>query len=59
MPSLVGEAAVVSGVQKGLPEYRPVAEDGEKVQIREELMGRHADFLGVIDAQQADDAMVS
>lgn len=45
-------------VQKGLPEYRPVAEDGEKVQIREELMGRHADFLGVIDAQQADDSMV-
>ncbi|KAL8452245.1 hypothetical protein Emed_001406 [Eimeria media] len=46
-------------MQKGLPEYRPVAEDGEKVQIREELMGRHADFLGVIDAQQADDAMAS
>ncbi|KAL8275531.1 hypothetical protein Esti_000482 [Eimeria stiedai] len=46
-------------MQKGLPEYRPVAEDGEKVQIREELMGRHADFLGVIDSQQADEAMAS
>ncbi|PFH36607.1 bromodomain-containing protein [Besnoitia besnoiti] len=40
-------AAARSG---GLPQYTPVCEEGSD-EIREEVMGRHADFFGAFDSQ--------
>ncbi|PHJ16169.1 bromodomain-containing protein, partial [Cystoisospora suis] len=40
----------------GLPQYTPVCEEGVSGEIREEVMGRHADFLGALDAQGPDES---
>ncbi|KAF8822611.1 bromodomain-containing protein [Cardiosporidium cionae] len=41
--------SVANGRRFPLPDYRPVAENSMNLQIREDVMGRHADFLGKME----------